>query len=1357
MKEKDGFISARPERMYRPLTTHSPNFLGLHKEMGFWKQSNFGKGVIIGVLDTGIFPSHPSFSGEGMPPPPAKWKGKCEFQATECNNKLIGAQSFNLAANASKLDAEPPLDDDGHGTHTASTAAGGFVQNASVLGNAYGTAVGMAPQAHLAIYKVCFGPDCPESDILAGLDAAVGDGVDVLSISLGEDSTPFFNDNIAIGSFAAVQKGIFVSCAGGNSGPSEQTITNEAPWILTVGASTIDRSIRATAKVGDGQEFDGETVFQPKDFPPTLLPLVYAGSNGKQDSAFCANGSLAGVDVKGKVVLCDRGGGIARLDKGQEVKNAGGAAMILANQQSDGFSTSADAHVLPATHVSYTAGLKIKAYINSTTSPMATILFKGTVIGDPLAPIVASFSSRGPSLATPGILKPDIIGPGVNILAAWPFPLVANTNSKLTFNIESGTSMSCPHLSGMAALLKSAHPYWSPAAIKSAFMTTADLVNVKGTAIVDQTLTPADIFATGAGHVNPSKANDPGLVYDIAVDDYIPYLCGLGYTEEQVGIIAHKTVHCTSKIPEGQLNYPSFSVALGSSQTFTRTVTNVGEPVSYYTVKIVAPQGVSISVQPDKLYFTRVNQKATYSVTFSRSSNMTDTYSQGYLLWVSTKHTKSSLETYIVHVEGPDGQLTTQSEDLESWYHSFLPATTASSNEGEARLIHSYHTVFKGFAARLSPDEVKDMEKKNGFISARPEKKLLLHTTHSPNFLGLNQNMGLWKESNYGKGVIIGVLDTGILPEHPSFSDEGMPPPPAKWKGKCEFNHTTCNNKIIGARYFSDGNDSPLDDDGHGTHTASTAAGNFVKGANLFGNANGTAVGIAPLAHLAIYRVCAPFCSESSILAGMDTAVEDGVDVLSISLGQLTNDFFQDFIALGAFSAMEKGILVSCSAGNYGPLNFSLANEAPWILTVGASTTDRKLRATAVLGNNQQFHGESAYQPKDFPSTLLPLVYAGMLNTSDPDAPFCSSESLNQSDVQGKIVLCELGGGITRIEKGEAVKSAGGAAMILVNNVRYANTTFAEAHVLPATHVSYADGLKIKGYINSTSTPMATILFEGTVIGDDHAPVVAAFSSRGPNFASRGILKPDILGPGVNILAAWPTSVENNTNTKSTFNIISGTSVSCPHLSGVAALLKSTHPDWSPAAIKSAIMTTANVVNLAQNPIEDERFLPASIFATGPGHVNPSRANDPGLVYDIQPKDYIPYLCGLNYTNREVGFFLQRKVNCSVESSIPEAQLNYPSFALTFTTQSTSQMYSRTVTNVGDPNSSYDVEIVPPPGIDVRVKPTTLNFSDLNQKMQYQVTFSRLASAANNTVVQGFLKWTSPKHSVRSPIAVILQ
>lgn len=301
--------------------------------------------------------------------------------------------------------------------------------------------------------------------------------------------------------------------------------------------------------------------------------------------------------------------------------------------------------------------------------------------------------------------------------------------------------------------------------------------------------------------------------------------------------------------------------------------------------------------------------------------------------------------------------------------------------------------------------------------------------------------------------------------------------------------------------------------------------------------------------------------------------------------------------------------------------------------------------------------------------------------------------------MKGKIVLCERGGGIGRIEKGEAVALAGGVAMILMNQVLDGHSTSADAHVLPATHVSYAAGTTIKSYINSTSAPTATTVFKGTIIGDLSAPTVAS-SSRGPSQTSPGILKPDIIGSGVNILAAWPVPLNNSTVSNSTFNVLSGTSMSCPHLSGIAALLKSSYPDWSPAAIKSAIMTTtASVLNLGGKPILDQRLLPADIFATGAGHVNPSKANNPGLVYDIQPDDYIPYLCGLNYTDKQVGVIVQRKVNCSKVTSIAESQLNYPSFSIIL--GSDTQTYSRTVTNVGQANSSYILEIVAPQGVGI--------------------------------------------------------
>ncbi|KAG5594360.1 hypothetical protein H5410_035592 [Solanum commersonii] len=521
--------SLLPRKNFHPQTTHATNFLGLQQSKGssdsLWEKSNYGKGMIIGVVDTGITPDHPSFHDEGMPPPPARWKVKYEFYSrSSCNNKLIGARYFHESGNGT------PLDENDHGTHTLSIAAGNFVNGANVLGLANGTASGMA---HVAMYKVCSSIGCPETDVLAAIDAAIEDGVDVLSISISSKFNQFWSGVIAEGGFTAMQKGILVSCSAGNTGPLPGTVYNRDPWLFTVGASTTDRKLRATVRLGDGKEIYGESGFQPKDFSETMLPLIRNVSD-----AFCSAESLENIDVKGKTA-----------------------------------------------DVSYTDGLKIISYMNSTSNPLATFLFRGTIFEDDFAREVASFSGRGPNRASPGILKPDIVAPGVNILAAWP--------TKSTFNIASGTSMSCPHVSGIATLVKSTHPDWSPAAIKSAIMMTADL---------DE---KSDLFATGAGHVNPSRASDPGLIYDIKPEDYVQYLCGLKYPNKAAYMSILRKVNCSSKIAEAELNYPSFSIGLGlEAQTYTRTVTNVGEAVSSYVVEIVPPQGVDVIVDPPLLNFS---------------------------------------------------------------------------------------------------------------------------------------------------------------------------------------------------------------------------------------------------------------------------------------------------------------------------------------------------------------------------------------------------------------------------------------------------------------------------------------------------------------------------------------------------------------------------------------------------------------------------------------------------------------------------------------------------------------------------------------------------------------------------------
>ncbi|KAF8039303.1 hypothetical protein BT93_B1745 [Corymbia citriodora subsp. variegata] len=718
----------------------------------------------------------------------------------------------------------------------------------------------------------------------------------------------------------------------------------------------------------------------------------------------------------------------------------------------------------------------------------------------------------------------------------------------------------------------------------------------------------------------------------------------------------------------------------------------------------------------------------------------------------------SSLSTYIVQVRRPASEHSAATEDLQALYRSFLPAAAAaSSNNQEQRMVHSYRHVLSGFAAKLTAEEAEAVRGKDGVLYVRPEKALSLHTTRTPDFLGLHRGAGLWNDSNYGKGVIIGMLDSGIFPGHSSFSDEGMPPPPARWKGRCEFNGTFCNNKLIGARSILSA--IPYDSNGHGTHTSSTAAGAFVKDANVLGNAKGTAVGMAPLAHLAMYQVCnSGSCLEGDVIAGLDAAIEDGVDVLSISLGGESRPFYDDVIATGAFTATQKGIFVSCSAGNSGPSNFTVSNDAPWILTVGASTVDRSLTATVQLGNGQEFDGETLYQPHDFPLGLLPLVFPGA--NGDQSAALCLPGSLESySDLRWKVVVCDAGDGSGAVAKGQEVKNAGGAAMILVNGPTQGYITDAEAHVLPAANVRYIAGREIKRYLSTASAPMATILFKGTHIGISVAPAVSFFSSRGPNNQSPGILKPDIIGPGVNILAAWPFPLDYPADRKHTFNVISGTSMSCPHLSGVAALLKSVHPDWSPAAIKSAIVTTAAISNEGGRLIMDHSLHPADIFATGAGHINPSKAVDPGLIYDIAPSDYLPYFCGLNYTDFQLVMMYQRQVTCSRIKSIPDYQLNYPSISLRFEGLVTKVSVTRTVRNVGPAKSRYRSVIEPITGLDsIAVYPSDLEFTKANQTASFRVDFTRRVgrnATATPPFAQGAITWVSAQHSVRTPVAVV--
>ncbi|KAH7423888.1 hypothetical protein KP509_12G079200 [Ceratopteris richardii] len=705
-------------------------------------------------------------------------------------------------------------------------------------------------------------------------------------------------------------------------------------------------------------------------------------------------------------------------------------------------------------------------------------------------------------------------------------------------------------------------------------------------------------------------------------------------------------------------------------------------------------------------------------------------------------------------------------------------------------MLHVYDTVFHGFSARLTEQEASVMESMQGVVTVFPDQARQLQTTRTPQFLGLDTRRGIWPKSNYGSDVIIGVLDTGVWPESRSFRDRKIGSIPKNWKGECEegpgFSSSLCNRKLVGARFFLNGYEamngplnesvesrSPRDTDGHGTHTASTAAGRYVNGANLLGYAAGMARGVAPKSRIAAYKVCwSSGCFDSDILAAFDRAIADGVHVISASVGGGVVPYYMDSISIGAFGAASHGVFVAASGGNQGPSQQTVTNVSPWIATIGASTVDRNFPAEVKLGNGMSFAGASLYSGPQLKPGFYPLADSTSLGMKDSDTystSLCMEGSLDPKLVKGKIVLCSRGSN-PRAAKGEVVRRAGGAGMILANSALDGEGLVSDAHLLPAAAVGYAAGVAVRHYIASERRPTATIVFIGTILNVKPAPILASFSSRGPNPQTTEILKPDLIAPGVDILAAWtgavgPSGLPSDRRTVE-FNIISGTSMACPHVSGVAALLKSSHPNWSPAAIRSALMTTAYTEDNRGAVIADEATSNSSTpLDFGAGHVDPQKAMDPGLVYDIEPQDYVDFLCSLKYSEKAVHTVTRYPTACANATLRAPGDLNYPSFSASFDQNSHSRVYKavfrRTLTNVGPANSSYVAAVVSPPGASISARPARLTFSSVNQKLPFRlyVSAQHVSSLLPGDVstIFGSITWKDGTHVVQSPVVIVLQ
>ncbi len=729
--------------------------------------------------------------------------------------------------------------------------------------------------------------------------------------------------------------------------------------------------------------------------------------------------------------------------------------------------------------------------------------------------------------------------------------------------------------------------------------------------------------------------------------------------------------------------------------------------------------------------------------------------------------------------------------------------TVASIVQG-APIVAKYSTVFNGFAAQLTDAEVAALRANPLVVEVHPDEARKLDTISTSAFLGLSAPGGAWSRvvagaAVKGENIIIGVVDGGVWPENTAYADRvdanGKPThspsgtlvygaTPAGWAGTCSsaegFNAAVhCNNKLIGAQFFNAGFTagrpatgenskhwtefySPRDSvagatghGGHGTHTSSTAGGNTGAAATVGGVSIGDASGMAPRARISVYKVCYTFvnsaatdgtgsqntCFTSDSVAAIDKAVSDGVHVINYSIsGSQTS--VNDPVEQAFLRASNAGVFVAASAGNSGP-GVAVAHVSPWLTTVAASTHDRSLSAVVTLGNAATYTGASIN------ATALPAT--AMIRAEDAGLPganatslrlcFSSPAVLDPAKVAGKVVVCDRGTN-ARVDKSLAVKNAGGLGMVLVDN---GAGLVADVHVVPSVHLSVADGAIVKAYAATASSTAAIGKFFNS---GKPAPIMAGFSSRGPNQGDANILKPDLTAPGVDIIAAVTadlTPAQRDAVAAGTlvpptdWASYQGTSMSSPHVAGLAALFRQAYPTWSPAAIKSALMTTTVTTLTDGLAGEQNGLLP---WAQGAGHVAPNLALDPGLVYDMGRTDYIRFQCKVNRAA------VIPASDCTTFGTLDETyNLNLPS--ITVGAVAAPVTVTRRVTNVGAAAATYTAT-ASLPGFTTVVTPSSLTLAP-GASASFTLRLTR-TTAPDGQWAYGSLTWTDGVRSVRSPV-----
>jgi subtilisin family serine protease len=635
-----------------------------------------------------------------------------------------------------------------------------------------------------------------------------------------------------------------------------------------------------------------------------------------------------------------------------------------------------------------------------------------------------------------------------------------------------------------------------------------------------------------------------------------------------------------------------------------------------------------------------------------------------------------------------------------------------------------YRAAYNGMAVALTPGEADRVASLDGVARVQPDERLELLTDSGPAWIGAN---GIYDGSatggapgTKGEGIVAGIIDTGINHDHPSFADVGgdgynHTNPRTVHFGACApLNPALCNDKLIGMYDYT--GTTPFDDNLHGSHTASTVAGNVLDAALVAPTLtyNRRISGVAPHANIISYKACNSIpvatpvtggCNVSATVAAIDQATLDQVHVINFSIGGASRNPWTDPNALAFLGANAAGVFVSASAGNAGPGASTIGSpsDSPWVMSVGASTHDRNLPSQLVDMSGGATTPPGTINGKSVAAGVgpAPIIYAGApphnaplcgAGTADPTTGASSENPFPAGSLTGKIVVCDRGT-YGRVAKGQNVKAAGGVGMVLVNDAANGDSLIADLHVLPAVHISFANGQTLKTWLAAGTGHTARI----TGMNEDKAPpngdVMGSFSSRGPNPSVPGVIKPDVTAPGVDVYAAFNTPLTAVPPTQPEYGIISGTSMSSPHAAGAAALLRALKPGWTPNQLKSALMTTGFTTLPGEGPevhgvLTEDATTAATPFDMGGGRVELRRAARAGLVLDVNP---------LAYQNADPGFGGDPK------------KLNLPSMA-NDNCQGTCS-WTRTVTSVASGSVTWTAATTAPSGASLSVSPATFTLS----------------------------------------------